>query len=47
MILIIKNVKFFGQVSNKIRDNLYLNSSIISMPGGSVKKPKEIIYDNN
>ena len=43
---IIKNVKFLGKVSNKMRDKLYLNSSIISMPGGSVKQPKENIpYD--
>jgi len=32
---IIKNVKFFGKVSNKKRDILLANSSILSMPGTS------------
>ena len=32
---IIKNVKFFGQVSNNKRDKLLQNSSLISMPGSN------------
>ena len=34
---IIKNVKFFGIVSNKKRDKLFENSAIISMPGTDKK----------
>ena len=34
---IIRNVKFFGIVSNKMRDKLFENSAIISMPGTDKK----------